>query len=666
MIEKITKYLYENNAKKINEIIDVVNTMTLADTQGAVSRIQEYLSSLVSTVSPGTEDGTIAITKGDTTTDVSVRGLKSAAFTESEDYAEADHTHTSDNVTAMTGYQKANVTAAINVTDSLNGALGKLERNLDEKLPKTGTAARATADAAGNIISATYVPLSSIGNEANKIPRYNADGHLILPDGTEVFTTNDEVSIPGSDNSSSSGEPTHFIGINSDDSTDSNYNGGGAVGVDSIVIGKDAKAYEENAIAMGITATANGYETIAIGRDAYSNGENSISIGVQANTTNSGSISIGNNALTYGEDCIAIGTNADSNVDSNENAYGNIAIGSTARVSQGVTSIAIGNHASSFGTNAIAIGAADEDNNSTMAESNYTVALGAGANAKASYGIAIGTGVQAGTDFDLHGPLAIAIGTNVTVARQGIVIGANSSVPRDHSIVIGDGSTAQNPPYLRKLIMPEDNEASAIILGHSSNTIGYCDNAICVGNQSSAEGENTIAIGHIAKANGDGSIVIGANTITNAIWDEEEYGADYSIAIGNSAKCHGYASIAIGPGVNVYDDYCDFSVAIGCDTEVTAENAIAIGKGAKVNYVIDGIAIGQGAQVTGGDDCVAIGNESVAYEFHEFSIGKPAYGGESEFTRRITHVSNGVNDSDAVTLGQVKAMIAALRQELGG
>lgn len=35
--------------------------------------------------------------------------------------------------------------------------------------------------------SGDYVLQSSVGNEANKIPRYSAEGHLILPDGTEIY-----------------------------------------------------------------------------------------------------------------------------------------------------------------------------------------------------------------------------------------------------------------------------------------------------------------------------------------------------------------------------------------------------------------------------------------------------------------------------------------------
>lgn len=48
-------------------------------------------------------------------------------------YANASHTHTSANISAMTGYAKASAVSAIAVTDSLNVAIGKLEKALDSK-----------------------------------------------------------------------------------------------------------------------------------------------------------------------------------------------------------------------------------------------------------------------------------------------------------------------------------------------------------------------------------------------------------------------------------------------------------------------------------------------------------------------------------------------------
>lgn len=37
-----------------------------------------------------------------------------------------------------------------------------------------------------------YVETSDVANEAGKIPRYNAQGHLVLPDGTEIWCESNE------------------------------------------------------------------------------------------------------------------------------------------------------------------------------------------------------------------------------------------------------------------------------------------------------------------------------------------------------------------------------------------------------------------------------------------------------------------------------------------
>lgn len=60
----------------------------------------------------------------------------------------------------------------------------------------TGTANKAIQDNNGNIIIDTYatktelsnkVNIDNIGNEANKIPKFNSEGHLILPTGIEIY-----------------------------------------------------------------------------------------------------------------------------------------------------------------------------------------------------------------------------------------------------------------------------------------------------------------------------------------------------------------------------------------------------------------------------------------------------------------------------------------------
>lgn len=60
----------------------------------------------------------------------------------------------------------------------------------------TGTANKALEDNNGNEITSTYATKNElnlkldaniVGNEANKIPKFNSEGHLILPTGIEIY-----------------------------------------------------------------------------------------------------------------------------------------------------------------------------------------------------------------------------------------------------------------------------------------------------------------------------------------------------------------------------------------------------------------------------------------------------------------------------------------------
>lgn len=101
------------------------------------------------TVATGTTNGTFKIGS----TEVAIAGLGSAAYTASTAYAAASHTHVSSDVTAMTGYAKASAVAAIATTDSLNTAIGKLEKALDGK-QASGSYAAASHNHASNAINA--------------------------------------------------------------------------------------------------------------------------------------------------------------------------------------------------------------------------------------------------------------------------------------------------------------------------------------------------------------------------------------------------------------------------------------------------------------------------------------------------------------------------------
>jgi len=58
--------------------------------------------------------------------------LGTAAFTNSTDYAASSHNQPSSTITAMTGYSKPQNYSAISTSDTLNGAIGKLEASLGD------------------------------------------------------------------------------------------------------------------------------------------------------------------------------------------------------------------------------------------------------------------------------------------------------------------------------------------------------------------------------------------------------------------------------------------------------------------------------------------------------------------------------------------------------
>ena len=105
------------------------------------------------------------------------------------------HNQASSTINAMTGYTKPTSTSAIAASDTLNAAIGKIEKALDGKQPigsyvtSSGTAAKASADANGNIIADTYVKSVSISGRTVTITKGNGS--------SETQTTQDTTYTPG-------------------------------------------------------------------------------------------------------------------------------------------------------------------------------------------------------------------------------------------------------------------------------------------------------------------------------------------------------------------------------------------------------------------------------------------------------------------------------------
>lgn len=145
-----------------------------------------------------------------------------------------------------------------------------------------------------------------------------------------------------------------------------------------------------------------------------------------------------------------------------------------------------------------------------------------------------------------------------------------------------------------------------------------------------ASGTNAIAVGAQSVSSGNSSIAIGAESTASA---------DGALAFGRFARANGLNAIAIG------------SNAVS-----TMDNGVAMGNGSTVTAA-GGVALGMSASVTAAN-AVAIGAGSVANTPNTVSVGAP--GNE----RRITNVAAGINQTDAVNLGQLQALGANVSSQI--
>ena len=264
---------------------------------------------------------------------------------------------------------------------------------------------------------------------------------------------------------------------------------------------------------------------------------------------------------------------------------------------------------------------------STQAFGNSSVALGAEAAARSSYGIAIGYKAKS-TKYTNFANLGLGsqeieeFGDNYSIA-----IGVESITKGINAVSLGRKATAYN---------------HSISIGTESRSGDVrIYNAIALGNNSRALNTSSLAIGYGAEALQTSTISIGTGSYAggsgsgNHGYDREFINA---VAIGNTATAKGKNSLSLGTDSYVLDG-SDNSIAIGNNAKITGNyatyedanqnsvNSLAIGSDATVHLLKNSIAIGKSAKATNigyvGDtgDTIAIGTESYAEAAQSMAIG---------------------------------------------
>ena len=187
---------------------------------------------------------------------------------------------------------------------------------------------------------------------------------------------------------------------------------------------------------------------------------------------------------------------------------------------------------------------------------------------------------------------------------------------------IGTGSTA--------IALGKDSAAGAdsVAIGEGSKTTGANQSA-SVGYKNVVTGDQSVALGDSNTVSGTQSIAIGHNnTVTG----------NHSGAIGDPSVMHGTNSYSLG-NTNTVSAGSNNVFVLGNNVNVTGSNTVVLG----------GSSSGAAMNVAGSNS-VVLGADSDGSQNNVVSVGSA--GNE----RRITHVRDGENPTDAATFGQLQAV----------
>lgn len=254
---------------------------------------------------------------------------------------------------------------------------------------------------------------------------------------------------------------------------------------------------------------------------------------------------------------------------------------------------------------------------------------------------------------------SLVMGDNnkLTDRKNVISLGNNNTVTADDAVAIGNGATVE--------------AKGEVAIGTSSVAKG--DHSIAIGNESNVDADDGLAIGYQSKII-KGSLYEHGTSESTVLGNQSVIGADarLSTIIGAHSEIEGQAecSTIIGARSSIAWN-ANSSTAVGEGTHVYKACGTALGAGSKVkgNY---GTALGTNSSVTEDSDFgVAIGYASKADRpagvlgyladrdttdiTWKASKGAVSVGSSAaKYTRQITNVAAGTDDTDAVNVAQLK------------
>ncbi|WP_122984909.1 ESPR-type extended signal peptide-containing protein [Paraburkholderia hospita] len=354
-----------------------------------------------------------------------------------------------------------------------------------------------------------------------------------------------------------------------------------------------------------VDSTASGANAIAVGPQATAAGTNAIAVGYNASATSAESVALGSNSTTSAN-LSATAYNPGNATLSGTTAAGEVSVGNGS-FNRRITNVAAG-YAGTDAVNVSQLMAEDVKVNN-LSNTVNNIANG-GANMKYfNVSSSLAAASANGTDSVAAGPGAVVLST----ASGAVALGANSVADRANTVSVGSAGTQ------RQIV----NVAAG-----TANT----DAA----NVSQLSGV-TKALGGGASVKADGSIAQPTyNVYGNTYSNVGDALANISSSTNNIVQSLKYIKFGPSTAAAAQASNTD-AIGIGGNAYATANGALAIGAGSKAQ-ALNSVAIGYGSIA------------SVANTFAVSSIGAE---------RRIVNVANGINDTDAATVGQVNSDIQA-------
>lgn len=443
---------------------------------------------------------------------------------------------------------------------------------------------------------------------------------------------------------------------------------------------KEGAAGDTNSVAMGggqvgsmsTPASVRGQNSVAIGAGASIdvssskdnfNSANATAIGTTASVSAMQGTAVGYSSKVTGAKGTAIGEQSSAEAE-DAAAFGE---GSHAKATKS-TAIGTGANVGDGANNSVAIGAGSTVYNSDLksTDKNGVVSLGTG-NAERRI-IHVADGVN-DSDAATVGQLTTAVANatkevdDITMKttdalnkksetrsfkNAGLVPGKSNS---RYSTAIGNtgfgdpsiGTKSDMSVSIGDVSQVGDNAERSTAIGYNSNIAAGAEHSVAIGESTSVTKKESVAVGKDAQVETQNAIAIGTGARIGT-------GAVNSVAIGGQYEYDEEDGLGGGSDYLVADDAKN-STVIGAAALSQSEGGTALGEGARVaEDANDSVALGHGSYA-GSEDLVNSDKNGVV------SVGTSADSDGNPVTRRIINVSDGVKNSDAVTLGQLnKAM----------